>query len=149
MEENVSADDGNMAVFSSSNKGAVIVNRRRQGLVSQAESEFVKLAFLAQMFKAEDRCQQSLNLPGVYTISVVGSRRSTFEGYSRYSYLKEIVLRISPLVAQKSNKSIWMPLRYLLTGCNGNTEQVLNFSFGFYDTSIGKTGVVCERFTRQ
>ena len=38
MEENVSADDGNMAVFSSSNKGAVIVNRRRQGLVSQAES---------------------------------------------------------------------------------------------------------------
>lgn len=38
MEENVSADDGNMAVFSSSNKGAVILNRRRQGLVSQAES---------------------------------------------------------------------------------------------------------------
>ena len=31
-----------------------------------------------------------------------------------------------------------MPLQYLSTGCNGNTEQVLNFSFGFYDTSIGK-----------
>ena len=38
MEENVSADDGNMAVFSSSNKEPVIVNRPRQGLVSQAES---------------------------------------------------------------------------------------------------------------
>ena len=38
MEENVSADDGNMAVFSSSNKGPVIINRPRQGLVSQAES---------------------------------------------------------------------------------------------------------------
>ena len=31
-----------------------------------------------------------------------------------------------------------MPLLYLLTGCNWNTEQVLNFSLGFYNTSVGK-----------
>ena len=31
-----------------------------------------------------------------------------------------------------------MPLLYLSTGCDWNTEQVLSFSFGIYDTSIGK-----------
>ena len=82
-----------------------------KGALIQASIQPTKKTFK----KLFDNQQQSFSFQNWWTfwgrLIIIGLKFyviTVFDDNLRHSYLKEIVLRISPLVAQKSNKSIWV-----------------------------------------